>query len=112
MNFGTPSGRPFVSFVVPNACQIGGILESCLESFSGTPEFQYLVTLTMKNSLFEVRGHPKSEHFSCVFEGGFWQPSGKRFLEMLLDFGLPRGGHLAPKRGPGRECKKVQNKVF
>ena len=44
------------------------------------------------------------------FEGRVWEASGHQFVSVLIDLGVPWGDHLAPKRGPETESKKLAKK--
>ena len=55
-------------------------------------------------------GTPKSIFCWCFCEGRVWEASGHQFVSVLVDFGVPWEGHLAPKWGPETESKKLAEK--
>ena len=63
-----------------------------------------------KSTFLRSEGTPKSITFRLFYGSGFWQLSGYRFLQILVDFGVPWGGHLAPKRSPDRGSEKSAKK--
>ena len=57
-------------------------------------------------------GYPNRIIFGDFFEGALREASGTWFFAILSDFGLPEGGHLAPKRHQKQGSKKVSEKVI
>ena len=63
-----------------------------------------------KSTFLRSEGTPKLIKIFCFFGGCFWQASGDRFLQMLLDFEVPWGCHLAPKSCLKTRSEKRVNK--
>ena len=57
-------------------------------------------------------GYPNGVIFGDVLEGALRKASGTWFLRILMDFGLPGGDHLAPKRHQKQGPKKVIETVI
>ena len=102
-----------MSFVVPNASKIGGIWETCLESFSGTPEFQFLVTLIMNNLLFlKSVGTPKSIIFLFFLKVALGSPPETDFLRFCSIWGSPGEAIWLQNGVHTGSVKKFEKRVF